>query len=85
MAMAAVSVTPQIWATVIAAIGLLLSVGGAAVVVSYRVGKIEAELRLSASAAQAATTAAISGMTERLARIEGMFELRLKDMSGGGS
>ena len=80
----AVNVAPAAWAAIIAAVGTLLSIGGAAVVVSYRVGKIEAELRAQASAAQTATTTAISGMTERLARIEGMFELRLKDMTGGG-
>lgn len=72
----------QAWAAVIAGVGILLSVLGAAAVVSYRIGKIEAELRAAASSAQTATATAINGMTERLARIEGMFELRLKDIGG---
>jgi hypothetical protein len=71
---------------VIAGVGVVVSLIGAAGVVSYRVGRIEAELRAAASSAQTATATAITGMTERLARIEGMFELRLKDWpaSGGG-
>jgi hypothetical protein len=76
--------SPQAWAAVIAALGILLSIGGAAVVVSYRVGKIEAELRSAASSVAATTAAAVSSMAERLARIEGMFELRLRDMPGTG-
>lgn len=75
----AVSVSPQAWAAVIAALGIALSIGGAAIVVSYRVGKIEAELRSAASSGQAATAIAIQNVAERLARIEGMFELRLRD------
>lgn len=73
----------QAWAAVIAALGIMLSIAGAAIVVSYRVGKIEAELRAASSAAQAATAAAINSLAEKLARIEGMFELRLKDWPAG--
>lgn len=80
--MVAASVRPEAWAAIIAAVGLLLSIGGAAIVVSYRVGKIEAELRASSTATAQATTAALASMAERLARIEGMFELRLKDVTG---
>lgn len=61
-----------------------MSLIGAAVVVSYRVGKIEAELRAAATAGQTAMTAAVNAMAERLARIEGMFELRLKDWPATG-
>lgn len=74
----------QGWAAVIAGVGVILSLIGAAVVVSYRVGKIEAELRAAAAAAQAETASAIREMTARLGRIEGMFELRLKDWPAGG-
>lgn len=81
--MGTASVSPQAWAAVIAGVGVIMSLIGAAVVVSYRVGRIEAELRAAASSAQTATAAAINGMTERLARIEGMFELRLKDWPTG--
>lgn len=81
--MGTASVSPQAWAAVIAGVGVIMSLIGAAVVVSYRVGRIEAELRAASSSAQTATAAAINGMTERLARIEGMFELRLKDWPTG--
>ena len=75
--------TPQAWTAVIAGVGIVLSICGAAIVTSYRVGKIEAELRAAASSAQAATTAAINSLAEKFARIEGMFELRLKDWPPG--
>lgn len=78
MGTVAVSMPATGWAAVIAGVGVIMSALGAAVVVSYRVGKIEAELRAAASSAQTATVAAIQAMAERLARIEGMFELRLK-------
>ena len=71
--------TPTIWTAVITGVGILAAWVGAGMVVSYRVGKIEAELRAAASSAQTAMTAAINTVAERLARIEGMFELRLKD------
>lgn len=76
--------SPQAWAAVIAGVGIVLSVLGAAAVVSYRVGKIEAELRAAASSVQAQTADAIGRMADRLARIEGMFELRLKDWPASG-
>jgi cytochrome c biogenesis factor len=78
-------VNAQAWAAVIAGVGIVMSMVGAAMVVSYRVGRVEAELRASASSAQAATAVALTSMAEKLARIEGMFELRLKDWPGGAA
>lgn len=77
--MVAASVSAQAWAAVIAGVGVVMSLIGSAIFVSYRVGKIEAELRSAASTSQSESTAAINEMSRRLARIEGMFELRLKD------
>lgn len=70
--------TPATWAAVITGVGVFTAWIGSALVVSYRIGKIEAELRAAASSAAIATATAIAEMANRLARIEGMFELRLK-------
>lgn len=76
-----VNVIGGVLAGVIAGVGILLSVIGSAMVVSYRVGKVEQEIRGAQAAQQVATTTALQAVAERLARIEGMFELRLKDAS----
>lgn len=60
------------WAAVIAGVGVIMSFMASLAVVSYRAGRLEGELRSQMVAAMQSTS-------ERLARIEGMFELRLKD------
>lgn len=84
MASAAASVTATDWTVIVAAVGVLLSLVGSAAIVSYRVGKIEQELRSATSANAQGTTTALQTMSERLARIEGMFELRLRTPPDGG-
>lgn len=65
---------------IIAAITLLLSVVSSAFIAGSRWGRVNMKLEgLERGQQDSATTSDLHGLTERLARIEGMFELRIKD------
>lgn len=65
---------------VIALAGVLVSAAVAAFIAGSRWGAVSGKVdQLAATQGNAATKADLQGMSERLARIEGMFELKLRD------
>lgn len=65
---------------VIALAGVLVSAVVAAFIAGSRWGAVSGKVdQLAANQVNAATKHDLQGMSERLARIEGMFELKLRD------
>jgi hypothetical protein len=79
MGIQAGEVSPVDLAAIIGGASLVLSLIGSAAIAGYRVGKVEEELRSKYEILQSGTTSVLNTISDRLARIEGMFELRLKD------
>lgn len=67
----------------ISGLGLVLSVTASAFIAGSRWGTVKAQLdQLQRGQSDRATKTDLHSVTERLARIEGMFELRLKGPDG---
>lgn len=65
---------------IIGLLTMLLSVGSSAFIAGSRWGRVNGKLdQLERGQRDRATKTDVQSMAERIARIEGMFELRLKD------
>lgn len=73
---------PEALAAIISGCGVLVSFGGSAFIAGARWGGVNAKIdQLATQQGNAATKDDMQRSNERLARIEGMFELRIRDGS----
>jgi hypothetical protein len=73
-------VNPDLSSLVIAAIGVIISLMGSAVIVAFRAGGASDRLsRMENDMARMATKEQLAGVKEDIAEIKGMFKMTLKD------